>query len=309
MKNWQNKYLLACVDAPPEFLYQHKPAFAKENKEGKKEREESIENKGGNKERKESIRRLESIIIDNKLFFVCPNQFNDPIDCCPAISNAALNVREHCGKAVSVLDTDKNMNNYKKHILPSMGITCFTDLPKSIPMWSYYSSDHTGCLLKFSTNRFIQGDMDNYKYICKMKYSKKRPDLSDPGAIEDQKILSGLEEENKNYLSKLSFPDQMFHCHDLIFKKSIQWRHENEWRASLPMPQKTCVDGKLVELTEKDRLVEMPEEALVGIVFGALMNVEDKKIIRDLVEHVDNIKLYEAKISHDAYALEIIEDK
>jgi hypothetical protein len=163
---------------------------------------------------------LDSILIDGKLWFSNPSDFNDPFDCQINIdtNNSQTEIEEFIRKNSSWIspieitrhakamickpdEWDKLVNEASQNVLNSSGICCFCGNEDNILLWSYYTDSHKGVCLKFD----ILSDPDFFVYPLKVIYQKEYP------------LYNHLKDEPK----LIDF---------LVKTKSEVWAHEKEVR-------------------------------------------------------------------------------
>lgn len=175
----------------------------------------------------QSIENLKNQII----YFGSPSRFNDPYDCAvsPRIKDPTdeevekiqlhylsqhdlpVQVRQRFqGATLSslremVLRIGQNaLDDAVKKFLSQQGVSCFSEKPDNLLMWSHYAGHHKGFCLEFKTN------LEPFAKIKQVKYSTSMPSFD---------LVPMLCERNF---------DQIV---DLFCIKSIDWQYEREWRA------------------------------------------------------------------------------
>ncbi len=213
--------------------------------------------------------KLQNIIQKGYIHLLNPSKLNDPFDCksCFCTKGATFeDLRTYFestinkyqipinGRYIDIDDLMKEISStstpeiaaesLKSHfihnqqeMLNKYGILCFvstddTEYPTNTLMWSHYANGHTGLCLQFCKKTLTE------RYICKpVDYKKTLPAFKDI-ALKDGEQLAEL----------------------LLFRKSICWEYENEWR--------------ILELMSRsiDGFLHLPPEALTGIIFGCESN-------------------------------------
>jgi len=117
----------------------------------------------------------------------------------------------------------KKINNYEKDaqngLDNELGISCFSETPKSILMWSHYAEKHTGICLAYDTSIFLK-DTRRYDIIDWLNPVRYMNDISD--------ILSELKRKaDGEYFSKEE--DEILQYKSLLTKYDA-WSYEMEWR-------------------------------------------------------------------------------
>lgn len=151
-----------------------------------------------------------------------------------------------------------------------IGISCFCNTNKSIPMWAYYGKNHSGICVEYDIN-FLNEDVKNcLQPVC---YSDIR--------------------DNNN----------------VHFKKSNQWKHEQEWRIIENNMDKKflpfdCVSG--IYLGER---FDFSDKSDIKPIWHNQSTYKDKKyglylsLINEVKKSNHIIKLYKAEADIDTYNL------
>ncbi len=106
-----------------------------------------------------------------------------------------------------------------------LGISCFSETPKSILMWSHYAQKHTGICLAYDTSIFLK-DTRRYDIIDWLNPVRYMNDISD--------ILSELKRKaDGEYFSKEE--DEILQYKSLLTKYDA-WSYEMEWRLAFWFP-------------------------------------------------------------------------
>ncbi|APZ96160.1 DUF2971 domain-containing protein [Fuerstiella marisgermanici] len=157
-----------------------------------------------------------------------PSKFNDPFDCAGAMfHNRPDDVKADCFyDALLNFDFDQTMEfaqdfveeegatsnsaalsssdiYFRRQLSGAEGVTCFSELPKNLLMWSHYADSHKGFCLEYSTeySPFRQ-------LLCQVSYEIKMPTVA-PSVRE--------------------FGD-LFELKKFLLIKAREWRYEKEWR-------------------------------------------------------------------------------
>lgn len=112
------------------------------------------------------------IFTDETLWYSSPLDFNDPFDCKPIMKVPSFKemkrengdlfkqVAANLGvKGVKKLDSDRRAyvglknnvenGNFLRGLISKVGVTCFSENPKEILMWSHYANNHKGFVAEF----------------------------------------------------------------------------------------------------------------------------------------------------------------
>lgn len=144
----------------------------------------------------------------------------------------------------------------------------------NILMWSHYADSHKGFVIEFKAD-FIEG-----LKLEKVEYSDTRDSLT----FEDI-------EENKL--------DRVF------FKKSSEWRYEQEYRAVSLLS-----DAKHIH-EERFHLYKIDKTKINSITFGCAMSDTNKKSMMDLVRNdpeLQGVKLEHARLAEEGFYLSFYYD-
>lgn len=140
----------------------------------------------------------------------------------------------------------------------------------NILMWSHYADSHKGFVIEF------------------------RPDFIDGIKLEQVEYCA-----NRNYLTFEDIDKNRFDR--IFFKKSSEWKYEQEYRAVLPLDNASEIqDGKI-------HLYKINKASINSITFGCAMNNEEKRVIIDLVKNdlgLQDSKLKHARLDVDGFFLD-----
>jgi hypothetical protein len=169
----------------------------------------------------------------------------------------------------------------RKAIDEEYGILCLSANPTSLLMWGHYASDHRGYAIGFDSNhKWFRAYDEETAVGCihPVQYSPDRP-----AAASDQ----------LTYL-------------DYLFKKSIEWSYEREWRIVRPLQ-----DGEILPDTNPPVvLFQFPIDSVRRVVFGGRMSREDKDRIASAIEAqtgAGSVELAVARPDSRYYRLNLLE--
>jgi hypothetical protein len=175
----------------------------------------------------QSLENLKNQVI----FFGSPKNFNDPYDCAlfPTIKEPSdeevENIRAHYLSQTDLPEKARNeflnststklrsmllrigqnvLENEIAKFRSGRGVSCFSETPSSILMWSHYAGNHRGFCLEFDATS------EPFNKIRKVSYSQTMPAFDLVPMLCDQDF------------------DQIL---DLFCTKSADWEYEREWRA------------------------------------------------------------------------------
>ena len=233
----------------------------------------------------------------NKMFFAAPSLFNDPFDCSfvPYKATTLEQIMVDFEEPVKSLHnfsrseareyikccfcTNRNQfigdmrEAFKNVVLRGFGVYCLSHIDNDILMWSHYTDGHKGfCLVFNRTEDNFLSDAKEVNYPEDDKY----PDLIWPKSIEGFVQFATT----------------------IVLTKSKHWKYEEEWRKiDRPDSQKTTESYLGHE-------VEYSNDMLAGIIFGAKMPHEHRKVIKQLTAD-KGVIFKEAKISPTHFRVEI----
>lgn len=189
-------------------------------------------------------------------------------------------------------DAKRHLKNYALHIKTARQtffeyrekslISCFSECPASILMWSYYSASHSSFCFRFSRDMNENGAVK----IADVRYVAKRPQIS---TIDMFKKMAASRYPN-SYLFSATDVERLDNA--TLLCKSDHWAHEKEWRSLL---------------TPNFGAGYHPIEPyyLSGIVFGALVSGE----LVDFVKAKTNndISYQQCVLSQNSYQIEFVD--
>ncbi len=239
------------------------------------------------------------VLSNYTLRWSSPLLFNDPFDFQIRLGlnfedDEEYYVKKFCELSLSQL-TEKDISSYLTK-MQAMGnwfdkdedeqnkeyrILCLAERNDNILMWSHYSDNHRGVVLKLK----CIPELDTPTLAAKkVKYQESVPVIYTREEWMES-LLTG-----KGRLSRIS-DEEIFALKTLT--KSIIWKYEEEWRI---FSKKSQDNGQLYE-----DVPFYPEE-IEAIYLGCCMIEENKKKIFDLARNL-NAKVYQAKKDKNKYAL------
>ena len=144
----------------------------------------------------------------------------------------------------------------------------------NILMWSHYADSHKGFVIEFRAD-FVEGVK-----LEKVEYS----DIRDVVTFED------IDENNFD---------------NIFFKKSSDWKYEQEYRAVLPLSNASEIHD------ERFHLYKINKSSINSITFGCAMSEEEKKIIMDIVKkdpEFKGVKMQHARLDEKGFFLDFYYD-
>ena len=233
-------------------------------------------------------------VINKRLYFSCPKDFNDPFDCRPKFSlirckndniedwkeylsilakeeypeisdveamkhaEAALKKGLHQDKEW-LSKSDQYVSEALDEELKNIRICCFTRTPRNQMMWAHYADNHKGIVLQFRSYYMFDVGSGTFKGSDVDYYSKH---ISLKRYVEaEQETLHG---------DDLAFSRFMY-C-----SKSIEWAQEEE-----------------IRFFSNDTYMPYPEKMLTGILLGSNCPPYRKDLIHKVLSNWnDKPKLY-----------------
>lgn len=224
--------------------------------------------------------------MSNKMWYSAPCNFNDPFDCDIAIDEQAILKSLLPGVPGGKIIREGSYawfqlkSNLHKQIAPlekalvrqksSMGISCLSEVPDSLLMWSHYANNHRGFCVAYSLFELNQ----KLKFSAvPVIYTKERVCL--------QSIPLDQEAINKMTMN-LFFQS--------LTSKSLEWSYEKEWR--IIRDQAAC-GPKWDNKTKGALLDTIPPSA---IILGCCASDELTSV---LMQHCQNHKIPLYKMEKD----------
>lgn len=230
------------------------------------------------------------LLLDNKLWFASPLDFNDPFDCRPVIDlcgspqellfwSARHYQKRTIGVPVSVLlekgrelaqqfqpevedeEANRGARDALNEMLRDLGVLSLAARDNDVLMWSHYAANHTGVCWRFDHG------VEFFAQAAEVKYAENRPVF---------RVLEG---------DRGDLADRM------LLTKADFWKHEGEWRIVQP-----GVAG----------LISFPADGLTGVVLGSAITAADEARLRSLIaERSDQIEVLRANIDPKLYRVTI----
>lgn len=165
-----------------------------------------------------------------------------------------------------------------------IGITCFSETPKNMLMWSHYANKHTGICVEYDFSRLFSTAANTL--LFPVTYTNKRPlfpidklDIGIDGKVKDGQTLPA--EAIPEIIKALTV-------------KSKVWEYEREWRH--------------IAFTKDapDRLVKLP--IISKIILGINISPEDKEKVIELARR-KHIPVYTTRLKADKYEMIIMDQQ
>lgn len=232
---------------------------------------------------------VEDIFAKREIFLSDATMFDDPFECRPVLTvhNSSLKKekflkeltnnkfpfadkkeKKKLMKGKNRLLTDKSiLRGSYEKFVKTVGIYCLSEINDNLLMWSLYSDSHRGFCLELDPS--IEGTV--FWEAFKVTYSNEYPTVN----IMD---IAKAEEFQKALLTKF-----------------IGWKNQDEWRIL-----KTEQEGGPGHYRFSPSL-------LTGVIFGALMSVDDKNTILKWVDKFPtDILIYQASLNRKKYQVDIL---
>lgn len=221
------------------------------------------------------------MLIENKMWFSNPQDFNDPFDC---KKNLEENYSDSEIKSylvslgvsrfeVTQLAKNIKQSDFKKIVSDSIDnhinksyICCFSEKKDDLLMWGHYTYGHSGVCMRFD----MRYDTNFFTFPVKVKYSDDYPKV--------------------NYLKNHNET-----VDKILTTKSNHWSYEKEIRVIKPFETKNKISFK--------------KESLKEIIFGART---DKKVIDEIIDLMSlngykNVVFTKAILNNHEYKLDFKE--
>lgn len=240
---------------------------------------------------------LLSVLNNDSLYWSSPLDFNDPFDCAPVpiisgskekkklrlrkiirrnapnASWSELSKLYRTAESRRPREIEEDIIAANKSLMKMTSVCSLSELNDSILMWSHYASNHSGICLEFCSLSEQGWDRlaDENIYFEKclpVIYKKERP-VIDLLSIESEELFK-----------------------DSLLTKAEFWQYEREWR--------------LIEYKEKPGLRKFPHKCLTGLIFGAKININHKKILTDAAnKRASPPNLYQSEFDRRMFKLNI----
>jgi hypothetical protein len=153
----------------------------------------------------------------------------------------------------------------------SVGICCFTDVPDSTQMWSYYAASHTGFCLGFDfPSRAADGSI-GHNNIYKVTYAYEIPRF--PISVYKKRPYPFYENANP-----------------ILATKHKNWEHESEFRYIH---------------TKANILAPFPRQSLKEVILGSRITGANRDALINECSAYENVALREAIVIPRTYPLKI----
>jgi hypothetical protein len=211
---------------------------------------------------------IEGIFKCHKIRFTQPAALNDPLEFNPTIKYHTINTQYKHYYLNGILLPSADDWFRTKYIISQInlyGILSLTRIPDSFSMWNLYSNGHKGAVLVLKP--------DFYKHSCMLSLAGESYKL-EKVTYEDEYFFK-LDDVAPDDNDKIQL-EQVYN--KFFFKKTSRWKDEQEWRMVRPICERDDFDIKNIK---NPYLFDFSLDCIEAIIFGAMMSVKNKKLIKD----------------------------
>jgi hypothetical protein len=217
-------------------------------------------------------------LINQYLFASHPKDFNDPFDCFDRLIIPPKSPKDSClyneiSKEIRLNDNHDLLSIFYNLLFYHSGIVSMTTNDSNMYMWTHYTFNHSGFLLKFKTDRLLK----NFEGIYKVGYEES---------------LSSVEFDEKNLAAQTLM---------MLCTKSDKWIAEEEWRLVaygnkmfVPGVHDSKMHKNLIENRKIGYDFDSLEEVILGHYFFTRKNIiriEGRKYFIHVDKKSDNSKV------------------
>jgi hypothetical protein len=185
-------------------------------------------------------------------------------------------------RKLSKLEMAKRDMTTLEEVSSNLGILCLTNLPNSIPMWSYYANHHRGVVFGIEIEEIV-GQLPGPRGF--VKYRKHRVRYNPFGADAQQQRLK------------------------TVFSKSSEWNHEQEYRCVFRLSDLIC---SLTGKNEGKRFyfLDISGTAIREIILGCRVDPELEQQVRSEIARrkrtFEHVRLLRCERHKSKFALRIL---
>ncbi len=236
--------------------------------------------------------RAKEIILEDKIFFASPSNFNDPFDLRPVFSLEAsadrqiedylrlsrkfeshLTESQREAEATRVMTSSLSKDNlatttaaiqviHNFHVRASVGVFCVSTKRDDILMWAHYADSHKGICLEFDGMQSLMA------HAQRVEYSQERVPINPYNDANDVAMSKAL------------------------LTKSSHWAYEAEWR--------------LIRYDKGPGPAPFPAPNLTGVILGAMTEPSTVEAVKLWIrQRAVPLNLYRASISSTRFELQI----
>lgn len=199
-----------------------------------------------------------------------------------------VNIADMFGLNIPKEDIDKMYNGFEsiiKELHISMGnvigVSCFSEKPDDMLMWSHYAEKHTGICVEYDFSKLFTSVPNSL--LLPVSYTSTRP-LLELGKL--CSVQNGDLVQKENYMK-----DLLSDILKATITKSLIWNYEHEWRH--------IVFTK--DVTERKAKVPI----ISSIITGINISPENEKKIQELAQK-KQIPVYKTKLKSDRYEMVVL---
>jgi len=239
-------------------------------------------------------RVIKSIFEDHKIRFTQPAALNDPLE-----FNPILRFKRTEGKYTNYLfdgilfpsEETRIRHQLIERQLNAFGILSLTKVTDSFDMWSRYANGHQGFLLE------VKAGFNNHRTMLSRdgeKYDVRNVTYVDEYAVNIDDLV-----DDQGSIPFGVFNDQAF------FTKTSRWKEEHEYRMVRRVADHPDWSPK-ANKAHRDRglyLFDFPAECLQSVIFGACMEIDNKRKIMEACEgtSIEFVQAYVLRDGHDRW--------
>ena len=239
------------------------------------------------------IDRLETLLVDRKLYHSLPEAFNDPFECKPHFvlpsspekkKKIAMHLQAVAIKNGFSLDDatayvssallqpeklEETILSAAKRVYGEIRVCCLTTHNKNLLLWSHYANSHRGFCIEYDALSFP------ISYAYKVKYDVSYPIIEYPRPMNELGFIPAL-------------------------VKSPDWKYENEYRTIFTpeAPGPIVTDGESMILGESD---------ITAIYLGANMDDATASTILEILNRGPfKPKVFKSVLSRNSYEIEFV---
>lgn len=221
---------------------------------------------------------------EHVLYFNSPSAFKDPYDCGVPPSILKMKDADFHKKIPGVFDgvssrfsailKEPEVQQKFAKWREKVGISCFSDSPRNLLMWSQYGGGGEGFCLEFDTQKMFDWEHANAPLLFPVEYCKTWPD---------------------NDIFRLWNNGERHPFVPLARYKYKVWEHEQESR---------------LFVEEKGKVPYNPE-ALTGVYLGPRISESQRELVCSIVEqkcpHIDiNVNIWHGMLSTRGYLVDFV---
>ncbi len=167
-----------------------------------------------------------------------------------------------------VTEAHKRLRAGHDEAVAQLGVVCLSEVPNDLPMWGYYADGHRGVCLRFNTGLLLR----SHEWL---------------GCYGPMPVTY------ENTYPKINFyrSSPFRRSQSTLATKAVVWSHEREWR---------------IVRHGGPGLVEIPEEAIDGVILGCRVSREDQARVRDILGRRNRpVQVLQANLADSEFRLTI----